>query len=130
MTAVVRADRDAGGPISWHASDTDEVLRRLDTSSSGLSDDDAGSRLEQYGTNELTERGGTSAAQLIFEQLRAVMVLILIAASLLSLALGKYLEAGAIAAIVVLFATLGFVQEYRAEQAIAALRKMATRASR
>ena len=87
-------------------------------------------RLEQYGPNELTESAGTSKLQLIWQQISSVMVLILIGAALLSLALGKYLEAGAIGAIVVLFAALGFFQEYRAEQAIAALRRMAVPSAR
>ena len=82
------------------------------------------------GPNELVERGSRSPWQLLWEQLTAVMVLILIAAAVLSLFLGKYLEAGAIGAIVILFALLGFFQEYRAEKAIAALKKLAVPAVR
>ena len=78
-----------------------------------------------HGRNELEDKGSKSPWLILWEQLTAVMVVILIGAALLSLALGKLLEAGAIGAIVVLFALLGFFQEYRAEQAIAALRKMA-----
>ena len=58
------------------------------------------------------------------------MVLILIGAAVLSLLLGKYLKATAIGAIVVLFTALGFYQEYRAEQAIATLRRMAVPSAR
>ena len=108
----------------WHRLDVDAVFDRVASTPDGLSGTDAAERLERTGRNELVDRGSTHPLRLIWEQISAVMVVILIAASLLSLALGKYLEAGAIGAIVVLFTALGFFQEYRAEQAIAALRRM------
>ncbi|MAT04301.1 MAG: ATPase [Acidimicrobiaceae bacterium] len=110
--------------VPWHRFTTDETLSRLDSSRDGLASVEAERRLDEYGRNELEEKGGKSPWRIVWEQLSAVMVLILIGAALLSLLLGKYLEAGAIGAIVVLFAALGFIQEYRAEQAIAALRRM------
>ena len=118
-TAVPLAD------LPWHRLDPDEVLEALGSSRDGLSSAAAGERLRQVGPNELEDRGAKNPFRILWEQLTAVMVVVLIAASLLSLALGKFLEAGAIGAIVVLFALLGFVQEYRAERAIAALRAMA-----
>jgi len=99
-------------------------LERLGSSASGLGPADAAERLGRFGPNELEDRGSKHPLRIVWEQVSAVMVLILIGAALLSLALGKYLEAGAIGAIVVLFAALGFLQEYRAEKAIAALRKL------
>jgi Ca2+-transporting ATPase len=78
----------------------------------------------------LIEPGGTKPLILFWQQISSLMVLILIGAAVLSLLLGKYLEAGAIGAIVVLFATLGFIQEFRAEQAIAALRQLAVPSAR
>ncbi len=110
---------------AWHTVSVDEALHRLDSSNQGLSDSDAATRLAEHGPNELEDKGSKKAIIILWEQLTAVMVVILIGAALLSLALSKFLEAGAIGAIVVLFALLGFFQEYRAEQAIAALRKMA-----
>ncbi len=108
----------------WHRLTCDAVLDRLGVGPAGLDTDQASQRLAEHGANELVDQGSTSPWRLVWAQLSAVMVLILIGAALLSLALGKYLEAGAIGAIVVLFTLLGFYQEYRAEQAIAALRKM------
>ena len=101
-----------------------EVLSAQRTSSDGLSSAAAGDRLEAVGRNELVDNGSTHPLRIVWDQISAVMVLILIGAAGLSLVLGKYLEAGAIGAIVILFTLLGFFQEYRAEQAIAALRKM------
>ncbi|MCL4861314.1 MAG: ATPase, partial [Caldilineaceae bacterium] len=90
----------------------------------GLDDEEAALRLTRYGANELVERGRKSPLRILWEQFSSAMVLILIGAAVVSGSLGKVTETIAIAAIVVLFAVLGFVQEYRAEQAIAALKKL------
>ena len=109
----------------WHTAPVADALARLGSSTGGLASADASERLAEHGPNELEDKGSKQPLLILWEQLTAVMVVILIGAALLSLALGKFLEAGAIGAIVVLFALLGFFQEYRAEKAIAALRKMA-----
>jgi len=133
MTAPTRAVPDgepdpsahaATGP-DWHVLEVDAVLERLGSSPQGLDDSRAAYLLQSVGPNELTDSGSKSPWAIVREQLTAVMVLILLGAAALSLALGKLLEAGAITAIVALFATLGFLQEHRAERAIAALRKLA-----
>ncbi|WP_083914043.1 cation-translocating P-type ATPase [Ilumatobacter nonamiensis] len=126
MTAV--ADNDVATviePVEWHRLPVSDVLDHLGASVDGLSANVAAERLAEHGPNELVDTGSSSPWRLVWAQISAVMVLILIGAALLSLILGKYLEAGAIGAIVVLFTLLGFFQEYRAEKAIAALRKMA-----
>ncbi|TFH15137.1 MAG: ATPase, partial [Acidimicrobiales bacterium] len=117
-------------PTDWHRRTVDTVLAELATSADGLDAAAVDQRRAEFGPNELQESGGTSPLALIWGQLSSVMVLILIGAAVLSLLLGKYLEAGAIGAIVVLFTALGFYQEYRAEQAIAALRRMAVPSAR
>ncbi|MEP1122414.1 MAG: cation-translocating P-type ATPase [Ilumatobacter sp.] len=125
-TSTPLADRPTDtSTVEWHRLSPDEALERLGVTDDGLTASVASERLAEYGTNELVDTGSSSPWKLIWEQISAVMVLILIGAAFLSLLLGKYLEAGAIGAIVILFTLLGFFQEYRAEQAIAALRKMA-----
>lgn len=115
-----------GNTPSWHTQDTDATLRILETDAhSGLATETAQQRLQEYGPNELEERGGKSPFLILWEQFTSTMILILIAAAVVSAFLGKPLETIAIAAIVVLFALLGFVQEYRAERAIAALKQLA-----
>ena len=111
---------------SWHTIASDELFQTLNVDfESGLSEPEAAARKTQYGPNELTESGGVSPIRLLVAQFTNTMVLILIAAALVSGFLGKVTETAAIAAIVILFALLGFFQEYRAEQAMAALKRLA-----
>ncbi|HXV58185.1 MAG TPA: HAD-IC family P-type ATPase, partial [Gaiellaceae bacterium] len=110
----------------WHGLPVEEVAERLDTSlHAGLSAEEARRRLERYGPNELAAAGGVPPWKLLLEQFKNILILILIVAVGLSLALGHLTEAIVIGAIVFLAAVLGFVQEYRAERAIEALRRMA-----
>ncbi len=103
----------------------EEVLKRLASDgTSGLDGPDAAVRLEKHGPNELTERAGRSRLAIVREQLLNVMTFILLAAAILSVALGDWIEAVVILAIVVLNAVLGYTQEYRAEQSMAALKRM------
>ena len=127
-TLAESAASPSGG--DWHRRNVDAVLAEFGSSMDGLADAAIADRRAEFGPNELQESGGTSKLRLIWGQISSVMVLILIGAAVLSLVLGKYLEAGAIGAIVVLFTALGFYQEYRAEQAIAALRRMAVPSAR
>jgi Ca2+-transporting ATPase len=110
----------------WYQLQIDEVARRLETDlEQGLERQQVERRLAQYGSNELVERGVKSPWLILWEQLTALMVVILIVAAGVSAALGDFKDAVAILIIVVLNAVLGFSQEYRAEQAMAALKKLA-----
>ncbi len=124
MTSVPPVLSEPARPRPWHVLTAAEVLEDQGSSSRGLTGEEARARLDRHGPNVLIDRGGKSPWKILWEQLTAVMVVILLAAALLSLLLGKFLEAGAIGGIVLLFALLGFLQEYRAERAIAALRRM------
>ena len=111
--------------MNWHMHPPLEVAKELAVDPAlGLDDGEALSRLKTHGLNELIERGGKSPWHILWEQFSATMVLILIGAGLLSVFLGKANEAIYIFAIVILFGLLGFVQEYRAERAMAALKQM------
>ena len=111
---------------AWYQKEADIVLNQLATNTSeGLTTGEARERLVKYGPNELVERGRRHPAFILWEQFTSTMVLILIAAAVISGFLGKITETLAISAIVVLFAVLGFVQEYRAERAMAALKQLA-----
>lgn len=111
---------------TWYTEEVDDVINQLQTNRErGLSDAEVKSRLQQYGPNELVERGVKSIWSILWEQLTDVMVLILIAAAFISAFIGEVQDMFVILAIVVLNAILGVSQEYRAEQAIAALKKLA-----
>ncbi len=110
----------------WYQLSSDEAARQLGVDlARGLDTPEVEQRLRQVGLNELVERGPKSPWQILLEQFTNLMVIILIIAGVVSAFLGEYTDAVVIAAIVVLNALLGFTQEYRAEQAMAALKKLA-----
>ncbi len=111
---------------TWYTLSSQAAAEELQTSlDSGLSSQEAAQRLAQLGYNELKERPRPGFWSMLLAQFNNFVVIILIVASLISLLLGDYLEAGAILAIVILNAILGVVQESKAEEALAALQKMA-----
>jgi Ca2+-transporting ATPase len=114
-----------GTAPAWHTLPAEEVIARLRSSKGGLSADEARRRLAEHGPNELQEARRTSPWTLLAAQFRNVMIVILLVATALSAFLGHTVEAVAITVIVLFAVLLGFVQEYRAERAIEALRQMA-----
>jgi Ca2+-transporting ATPase len=109
----------------WHALETKAVLEHLQVHEHGLTTEEAKRRLEYFGPNQLKEASRPTFLQMLWEQLNNFVVILLIIASVISALLGDYVEAAAIMAIVVLNAVLGIVQERRAEEALAALKKLA-----
>jgi Ca2+-transporting ATPase len=103
----------------------DEALAKLKSSAQGLSNDEALSRLKRYGPNELVEKRKRTPLMMFLDQFTDFMILVLIAAAIVSGLIGEPADAIAIMVIVLLNAALGFSQEYRAEKAMAALKKMA-----
>jgi len=123
---LTRTSGLSSAPIKWHRLDPQEVLRKLKVdATAGLSEAEATRRLSEYGRNELVGTGVKSPWLIFWEQLTELMVIILIIAATISALLKDYKDAIAIAAIVVLNALLGFIQEYRSERAMFALKKLA-----
>ena len=110
---------------AWHALSPEDVLRHLEVQGDGLTDEQAARRLSQYGPNQLQEAPRPTFWHMLWDQLNNFVVILLIVASIVSALLGDYVEAAAIMAIVVLNAVLGIVQEQRAEEALAALKRLA-----
>lgn len=129
---------------NWHGKTTEDALKGLGSSKNGLGEQEAKARLGQYGFNELKERKRRTPLQMFLDEFRDIFILLLIAAAIFSVIIGYYelqqpvlpgeppkdaLETYAdtivIGIIVILVAVAGFVQEFRAEKALEALRKLA-----
>lgn len=109
----------------WYQLSTSEVLEKLESDPEhGLTAAEAAKRLEQFGPNELIEKGSKSPWLILWDQMKEPMVVVLIVAAVVSILLREFEDAFIILAIVILNAVLGFSQEYRAEQAIAALKQL------
>ena len=121
--------------LNWHTLSSQEVLKRLNVAEQGLTTAEAQKRQEQYGLNQLTEAPRPGFLALLWEQISDFVVMLLIVAAIVSGIIGwneyvktgstaEFIDAGAIIAIVILNATLGIIQERRAEEALAALKKL------
>jgi Ca2+-transporting ATPase len=109
---------------SWHAIEVEETLHALNTKETGLSQEEAQKRLQEFGPNELKKEKGKSPIKLFVEQFADILIIILLIATGLSIYLGELIDAVVIIAIVMACAILGFVEEYRSEKALEALKKM------
>lgn len=110
--------------MNYHLLPISEILELLDTNSKGLHTAEAEERIARYGKNELKEKKKVSVFVLLLHQFKDVMVLILLLAAIISFAVGDVKDTIVILVIVVLNAIIGFIQEYRAEKAMEALKKM------
>ena len=118
MTVGTPSTTEITDSNSWYALDPGATVRYLNSSvEHGLSSQEAERRLHEYGPNQLAESKPPTFWQLLWEQLNSFVIIMLMVAAVISAALGDFIEAAVIAAIVVLNAALGVIQERRAEQA-------------
>jgi Ca2+-transporting ATPase len=109
----------------WYRLGVEEAAAQLASNTSqGLQQAEARRRLEEYGPNQVSERGARGRWQILAGQLTGIMTLVLVAAAIVSVFLRDILDALVILAIVILNAALGYVQESRAEQSMAALKQL------
>jgi P-type Ca2+ transporter type 2C len=109
----------------WHRLTVPDTFHLLDTSETGLTEEEASRRLSVYGANTIDLKAGRTPFRIMLGQFTDFMILVLIAAAILSGIIGDIKDTFVIAAIVLLNGIIGFVQEYRAERALQALQKMA-----
>jgi Ca2+-transporting ATPase len=108
----------------FHTLSANAALKELGSSERGLSEEEARARLAQFGPNALREKKRKSPILMFLGEFTDLLIIILIIAALVSGFLGEWLDAYAILAVVVLNGIISFVQEYRAEKALEALKKM------
>jgi P-type Ca2+ transporter type 2C len=113
--------------MKWHNLTIEATLKELETSRSGLTDETAKERLQQYGPNELTEKGKRPAILVFLRQFASPLIYILLAAALVEfIVMHKPTDASVILTVLIINAIVGFIQESRAERAMEALKKLAT----
>ncbi len=110
---------------NWHAKTAEEVTRELRSGSDGLTSEEAAERLRTYGPNALTIEEKANPIVRFLEQFRSPLIYILLFAAAISFALSEHIDGWVILFIVLFNAIIGFVQEYRAEKALAALKQLA-----
>ncbi|HLD56962.1 MAG TPA: calcium-translocating P-type ATPase, PMCA-type [archaeon] len=110
--------------MEWYKLTADQAIKELNSSKNGLSETEAEQRLEEYGKNKLEEKRRITPLKIFLDQFKSFLVIILIIAAVVSGFLGELIDFTVIIIIVILNALFGFFQEYKAEKAIEALKRM------
>ena len=111
--------------MDWHSIEIEKVFEELKSSEKGLSEEEVKRRLEENGPNELKEKRKTPPWMIFLNQFKDFMIIVLVAAAVVSGFVGDLADTIIILVIVILNAVVGFIQEYRAEKALEALQKLA-----
>ncbi|MFW5878996.1 MAG: cation-translocating P-type ATPase, partial [Myxococcota bacterium] len=110
--------------IPWHSLSPEEALQKLEASKEGLGSDEARRRLEEHGRNELRQEARRPWWRRLLAQFENILIIILLIAGVMSALLGAWVDAGAIFAVVIINAAIGFVQEGKAEKALESIKAM------
>jgi magnesium-transporting ATPase (P-type) len=115
---------DQHGNVVWHSLDENELSRILETSPEGLGTPEANERLARTGPNRLKVDEGVSPFKILIRQLNSPLIYLLEGAALISFMAGHRVDVAVTAAVIILNSLLGFIQEWRAEGALAALQDL------
>lgn len=110
--------------MNWYQLGTKEIFELLKTTENGLNETEVKIRLSQYGPNKLAEEERISKIKIFLHQFTSPLIYILIIAGIVTIFLGEYIDSGVIIAVVMLNAIIGYIQEYKAEESVRALKKM------
>ncbi len=111
-------------PLAWHALTVDEVAQLLETNPQGLFREEVAHRQKQFGPNRIEEAKPVNPFEILLHQFKSPLIYILMVAAVITLLLGDTIDSAVIAFVLLLNATIGFIQEYRAEQSVRALLKL------
>jgi Ca2+-transporting ATPase len=110
--------------MNWYQLDIKDIFNKLVTSENGLSVAEVKERLAQYGPNKLAEEEKISRIKILIHQFKSPLIYILLIAGLVTILLQEYIDSGVIFTVVLLNAVIGFIQEFKAEESVRALKKM------
>lgn len=110
--------------MNWYQLHIKEILQKLETSEEGLTDNEVSKRLQHYGLNKLVEEEKISRLKILLHQFTSPLIYILLVAAAVTAFLIEYIDTSVIMAVVALNAIIGYIQEYKAEQGVRALKKM------
>jgi len=110
--------------MNWYQLSFSEVKKKLETTETGLPDHEIEERIKRYGLNKLAEEEKISKLRILLHQFLSPLIYILMIAAVVTAFLGEYIDMGVILAVVILNATIGYFQEYKAEESVRSLKKM------
>ncbi|RQH02423.1 cation-translocating P-type ATPase [Natrarchaeobius oligotrophus] len=127
MSRSTHDERTEAAPTAdWHSRPLEDVYAALETTDRGLDPAEARRRLEREGANEIEAGEGITPLQILVEQYKTALIWVLVVAAAVMAAVGHTIDAAVIAGVVIFITVFGFLQDYRAEQSIQALKEMST----